>query len=351
LALGVVAGAWALQSFANRPAEQRYQLGGSGIVSGPIARAADAVVDIQTFTSFAGEDGLTPLGAGTGMILTSSGEVLTNNHVVAGSTSIQISIGGGDPIAATVVGADPTDDVALLRLQGASGLPTVRIGDSAAVHVGDRVAAIGNAFGRGGPPTITTGTISGLHLAVTAQDPGGASEHLTNVIQTDAEVRPGDSGGALVNSAGQVVGMITAGPSGRAGLVTHGSGVAIASNGALAIVNEIRAGHETSKILLGQRGFLGVQVTPLDTATAARLGADTSSGALVVHVLPGSPAERAGMTAPAVIESIDGKTIGSLDALGPAIHVHTPGEQIQVTWIDEQGTHTASVGLISGPAV
>jgi S1-C subfamily serine protease len=317
-----------------------------GGTTGTVAKGS--VVDINTSAETLGSDGLRPLGAGTGMVLTADGEILTNNHVVAGASGIEVSIPGLGNQTATVVGVDPTDDVALLQLNGVSGLSPVTLGDSSEAQIGDRVTAIGNAFGAPGPPTTTTGTITALHRSIVARDPaGGSSERLDDVIQIAADVNPGDSGGALVDADGQVIGIITAGPSNS----TTGIGFAIPIDAALNIVNEIRAGHESSTILLGERGFIGVAVQPLDAATAARLGLNDTSGALVAGVKEGSPAAQAGITAPSVIRSIDGVPVTSLDDLGTAIHAKTPGEQVRVTWVDAQGEHTATLTLSEGPAV
>ena len=292
-------------------------------------------------------------GAGTGMILTPTGQILTNNHVIAGSTSIKVSIEGrSGTFDATVVGADPTDDVALIQIQGVSGLPTVTLADATTLMVGDRVVAIGNALGRGGTPTATEGSVTALNQAITAGGGSGGPERLTRLIETDASIAPGDSGGPLVNSAGQVVGMITA--SARIGRLRPSSsnqGYAITVNVALDVVNDIRAGRESSGVILGKTGFLGVEVENLDQAKATELGLGVSSGALVVGVLSGTPAEKAGISKNSVITAIDGNSIGSTDALGPALHSHDPGDTVRVTWIDGTGSHTASVQLIAGPAV
>jgi S1-C subfamily serine protease len=310
--------------------------------------AKGSVVDINTSAETLGSDGLRPLGAGTGMVLTADGEILTNNHVVAGASGIEVTIPGLGSQTATVVGVDPTDDVALLQLNDVSGLSPVTLGDSSEVQVGDTITAIGNAFGAPGPPTTTTGTVTAVHRSIVARDPaGGSSERLDDVIQISADVHPGDSGGALLNGDGQVIGIITAGPSNS----TTGIGFAIPIDVALNIVNEIRASHESSTILLGERGFIGVAVQPLDAATAARLGLSDTSGALVAGVKEGSPAAQAGITAPSVIRSIDGVPVSSLDDLGTAIHSKTPGEQVRVTWVDAQGEHTATLTLSEGPAV
>jgi S1-C subfamily serine protease len=324
--------------------------------------AADAVepaiVDITTYVranplgaGSSGDDGaLVPEGAGTGMVLSSTGEVLTNNHVIKGASSIKITISGrSGSYTAAVVGADPTDDVALLQIQGVSGLPTVTVADSSALSVGQQVVAIGNAFGRGGAPTVTNGTVSALHRDITVADERGGSERLSDLIQTDAPIRPGDSGGPLVDANGRVIGMITAGARGAFDRPTPNVGYAIPMNVALGVVNQIRAGNASATIILGTPGYIGVQVRNLDDTTASRL--KVTSGALVVGVQAGSPAAGAGISPGAAITAIDGHAIGSADALGPVIHAHGPGDQIQVTWVDANGTHTATMTLVPGPAV
>jgi S1-C subfamily serine protease len=318
-------------------------------------RVSPAIVNIDTFrTTFnSTTTSLAPLGAGTGMILSSNGEILTNNHVVQGAAKIEVEVAGHSGLyIADVVGVDPTDDVALLQLEGASGLPTVSIGSASSLSPGQGVTALGNAGGLGGAPSVTTGTISDLHISITAGDPGGSSEQLTDLIQTNAAIRPGDSGGALVNSDGQVVGMITAGQEGTDAQTPSTVGFAIPVDNALNVVTEIRAGHGSSTILLGERGFLGVSVDPtFDFSTAPALKIDATSGAFVNGVEPGSPAAAAGLTGPAVIQSVDGQAVKSTDDLGPLLHVHVPGDKVEVTWVDAKGTHTATITLGPGPAV
>jgi S1-C subfamily serine protease len=326
----------------------------SGLDVQTIANKVDpAVVDINTsFDSsrFGGNGQPTAQAAGTGMVLTSSGEVLTNNHVVQGANNISVTIQGrSGRYSATVIGVDPVDDVALLQIQGVSGLPTVTLADSSQLATGQAVVAIGNALGQGGTPSVTQGTILGLDRSITVR--GGATpESLSGLIQFDAPISPGDSGGPLVNTSAQVVGMITAAEStGRAQRVSY-QGYAIAVNTAVHVVNQIRSGQSGGNIIIGPAGFLGVQVSDLDSTIAARLGLSVSSGALVVGVVPGTPAAGLGISRYAVINAINGRRIGSAADLGPAIHSHKPGEQIQVTWIDSSGTHTATVRLIAGPA-
>jgi S1-C subfamily serine protease len=308
------------------------------------------VVDVNTVIS--NPLGAQGEGAGTGMVISSGGEVLTNNHVIEGATRIEVTVPGHPgSYPATVVGADPTDDVAVIQVRGLSGLPTVTFADSAALRVGQEVVAIGNAFGRGGSPAVTQGTVAALRQSVAVGDERGGVERLNGLVQTNASIQPGDSGGPLVNAGGQVVGMITAGARSGFGQIRPEVGFAIPSNEAVRIVNQIRAGHSSPKVVIGPAGFLGVVVRELDAATASRLGLGSRSGVLVLGVNPGSPAQSAGMSSGDVITAIDGKPVGSVSALGVAIHQHKPGEQIRVTWVNRAGTHSATATLMSGPAV
>ena len=199
------------------------------------------VVDINSTLKY--QDGA---AAGTGMILSSNGVVLTNNHVVEGSTHLTATtVAGGKKYQATVIGVDPTDDVALIKLQGASGLKPVQVGDSSKVTLGTGVVAIGNAGGTGGSPTVTTGTITALGRTITASDSGSGqnTETLHNMLQTNAPIAEGDSGGALANAAGQVIGMNTAANSQSLGGQGPSMGFAIPINRALAIAKKIAAGN------------------------------------------------------------------------------------------------------------
>ena len=181
---------------------------------------------------------------GTGMIVTSSGEVITNNHVIAGATSISVTLNGSSKsYTAKLVGADATDDVALLQIQGVSGLPTVTFGDSAKVQVGDSVVAIGNALALGSSPTVTTGIISAEDRTITAENDSGGTETLHGLFQTDAAINPGNSGGPLVDSAGDVIGMNTAGASESAdGTSSQDIGFSIPSNEIVSLLSSLEAG-------------------------------------------------------------------------------------------------------------
>jgi S1-C subfamily serine protease len=317
-----------------------------------IANLVDpAIVDINTVVDAIGGQ-VGSKAAGTGLVLTSTGEVLTNNHVIAGATSINVTVqGSGSSYSATVIGVDPTDDVALIQIQGVSGLPTVTLADSSSVTVGQGIVAIGNALGRGGTPAITSGAVASLDRTITVADDNGNAKQLAHLIQAEVQISPGDSGGALVNESGQVVGMITA--AARSGGPERVSQIAYAIpvNTAVGIVNQIRSGQGSSNILLGERGFLGVAAQDLDSATAAQLGLSLTSGVLISGILPGTPAAAAKIPSGAVITAVNGVKVSSVEELGRAIYLHKPGEKIQVSWIDTAGSHTATVTLIAGPAV
>jgi S1-C subfamily serine protease len=311
-----------------------------------IARAVDpAVVDINVTLAF-GEG----TAQGTGMILTPSGLVLTNNHVVDGATTIMVHVQGQPkPYATRVVGVDPSQDVALLQLVGARDLPTVRLGNSATVVLGQPVVAIGNALGLGGTPTVTAGTVTAENRSITAVDQGVGSESLSGLIETDAALAPGDSGGPLVDAAGQVIGMDTAADSGGQGTPTIGFAIPI--NRALKIVHQIEAGVASPSILLGAHGFLGVETMDATSGYGAG-GVSMPPGALVVAVIPGTPAWNAGLARGDVITAFNGHAITSATALADQVRQLKPGRQATVTWVDGWGqSHTATVTLATSPAL
>jgi S1-C subfamily serine protease len=265
---------------------------------------------------------------------------------VDGSTSIQVTIAGhSQPFTAHVIAADPSADIAVIKVDGLSGLPTVSFASSSSLNVGDAVVALGNALGQGGTPAVSQGTIVALDQTITASEGGAKSEQLTGMIQSDATIYPGDSGGPLVNSSGQVVGMITAGN--VQGFRSNASNVnyAIASDNLLSVVNQIRSGQTSASIIYGQVGFIGVSVQALDPAIASQLGLNVSSGALVVSVQAGSPAAGAGIAHNSVITSVGGSAITSVDTLGTAIRAHRPGERVPVTWVNASGSHSATLTL------
>ena len=313
--------------------------GGSLNAQAIAAKVDPAIVDINTVVG-SGQ------AAGTGMIISSDGQILTNNHVVDGSSSIQVTIAGrSQRYSAHVIGAAPSADIAVIKVDGVSGLPTVSFASSSSVNVGDPVVALGNALGQGGTPDVSQGSVTALDQTITASEGGAKSEQLSGLIQSDATIYPGDSGGPLVNASGQVIGMITAGN--VQGFRSSASNVdyAIASDTLLSVANQIRSGQETAGIIYGQVGYIGVNVETIDANSAAQLGLNVSSGALVRSVVSGSPAAAAGITRNSVITSVGGASVTGTDSLGTAIRAHKPGERVSVTWVNQSGTHTGNVTL------
>jgi S1-C subfamily serine protease len=311
-----------------------------------VAKVAPGLVDINTQLGYQNGE-----GAGTGIVLTPSGEVLTNNHVINGATSITVTdIGNGQTYAATVVGYDRNHDVAVLRMQGASGLQTASIGDSNAVAVGDEIAAIGNAGGVGGTPSIAAGTVSALDQAITvSDDTTGSSEQLDGLVQVAADVEPGDSGGPLVNTAGQVVGVNTAGAAGSRFESTTSEGMAIPINDAIAISKQIDSGAGSANVHIGLTGILGIMVREPHSGVRSWYGS-TVPGVLVAGVTPGSPGEQSGLAAGDVIMSLDGATVDSPTTLTSLLTAHHPGDLVRVAWADQSGQQqNAAVRLAAGP--
>ena len=321
------------------------------------AKVDPALVDINTQLSQPNVQ-----AAGTGVVLDPSGVVLTNNHVISGASSINVTdIGNGQTYPATVVGYDRAHDVAVLQLAGASGLPTATIGDSGTVSISDQVVAIGNAGGRGGTPSIVAGVVSALdQAAAVSDDLTGSVEHLAGLIQVAADIQPGDSGGPLVNATGEVIGINTAGTAGPQAGQSPAAGLAIPINDAIVISNQIRAGSAGATIHLGVTGVLGILVQQAGATTSpgrhARLehrhlpAVPTVPGVVVTQVVAGSPAEQAGLTAGSVIESLDGTAVDSPGSLVTALTAHQPGDSVHVGWVDPSGQqHSATVTLTPGP--
>jgi len=301
------------------------------------------VVDIVTTVNFGQAE-----AAGTGVVLTSDGEVLTNNHVVDGATKITVTVlSTGRSYTATVVGTSPTDDIAVLRLSGASGLTTAPLGDSSTVAVGDSVTGVGNA-GNDAGTSASAGEVTALDQEVTASDGAGSTETVTGMIETSAPIRSGDSGGPLLDAEGKVVGIDTAAQtSGFSGVTV--AGYAIPIDHALDVASQILAGVDTDTIHQGVPAFLGVQTA--GTAGAEPTGAGATTGVPVVGVVTGSAAAAAGLQAGDTITSVGGTTVSSPTDLTAALADRSPGDRVSVSWTDGSGTsHTRTVTLGSGPA-
>jgi S1-C subfamily serine protease len=320
---------------------------------------------------------------GTGIVLTSNGEILTNNHVINGATSVSVTdIGNGKTYKATVVGYDESKDVAVLQLTGASGLTTANLGDSSTVGVGNSVVALGNAEGLGGTPSVATGSVTALNQSITASDESsGTSEQLTGLIETNAGIEPGDSGGPLVNGHGQVVGMDTAamtsptfggegnggfggsggsgggfggsgssgssGSSGASGSSSSGDasttqGYAIPIDTAVSIAKQIESSAGSSTVHIGATAFMGVAIASTT---------EQSTGVELAGAQPGTPAAAAGLTDGDVITALNGTAVTSGTQISEALIPLHPGAKVTVTWTDTSDqSHTTTLTLATGPA-
>jgi S1-C subfamily serine protease len=398
LAAGVGAGAVLAVNHNNSTpvAGQQFQQRGAGLgpgqITGPglsrtsvqaIQKKVDpGIVDITSNLHYQGGT-----AEATGMVISPSGLVLTNNHVIDNSTGLVASlVTSGRHYQATVVGYDPSDDVALLQLKGATGLPTVPIGNSTSVKVNDAVVALGNAEGAGGA-RVVTGSITGLNRTITASDEGSVagSETLHGMLQTNAEIVPGDSGGPLVNTAGQVIGMDTAASSGSFGNQQN-MGYAIPIDRAVSITRLITSGQKSPTIKIGLGGFLGVIVaggknpaasTSPQRQRALQLQGDSGfgsatggqscldntgqmtipkkiapvkSGALVDGVFCKTAADTAGLRGGDVIISVDGQAVSSPASLTKIMENYSVGNQVTVVWVDPSGhRHTGGLTLTAHP--
>ena len=295
------------------------------------ARANVGIVDIYTTLGY--ENGV---AAGTGMIISRSGDVLTNNHVIRGATKFRVfDVMTRRWYLATVAGYSVPRDVAVLHLAHASHLQTIRLGTFAPVRIGQPVVARGNAQGLGGTPKAARGKVIALHHQIVAKDETGDAETLNNVIVTNAPVQPGDSGGPLQNAQGRAIGMVTAGS-------TSGPhrGFAIPIRQALKLARQIAAGNSTATVHVGPTAFLGVQLQD----------APGGAGAEIAQVIAGKPADAAGLVAGDVITSLDGTTISSSADVRRVVLSLTPGTAVSIGWTDTGGTpQTGTITPASGP--
>ncbi|MGZ8765419.1 MAG: S1C family serine protease [Acidimicrobiia bacterium] len=321
--------------------------------------ASPAILNIQTTL----EDG--NQAAGSGMVITRDGVVLTNNHVIEGAEKIRAEIGvTGKTYTADVVGYDVADDVAVLQLRDASNMKTVSIGDPSDVRVNDAIVAIGNAQGRFGAPTVVSGYVSDTAETITAGDGGTDTETLRDMIEIQADIQSGDSGGPLLNGAGEVIGINSAaeisggrfgfGPG--SGASSGGVGYAIPIDRALQIVEQIENGDESNGVYVGsRRALLGVGLEA-DVAQGYgsfgyenRPGPD-SSGAVVAEVQSGGAADDVGITAGDTVVAVDGDDVGSADDLRTAMESLHPGDEVRIDWVDGSGSSRhATIELGAGP--
>jgi len=288
------------------------------------------IVDIYTTLGY--ENGI---AAGTGMILSRSGEVLTNNHVIAGATKFKVvDVTTHRRYSATVVGYSVSRDIALLHLAHASGLRTVTLGGSVPLQVGQRVVARGNAQGRGGLPKAARGRIIALHRQVVAKDESGDSETLSNAIATNTPVVPGYSGGPLEDVLNRVLGMVTAGSTTGA----HRRGFAIPIRQVLLVARRVESGKSSATVHVGPTAFLGVVLT------------DSSSGAEISDIVPGKAADATGLVPGDVITSLAGVRISSRADVRRVVLRLVPGKAVPIGWTDANSiAYTGTITPTSGP--
>jgi len=281
--------------------------------------------------------------AGTGIVLTSSGRIVTNNHVIAGATTIRVVVPKTKhTYTARVVGYNTTADVAVLQLRKASHLKTVTAGNASNLKLGARVTAVGNAGGTG-TLTSSRGNVTGLNRSITVQGDNGTTEQLTGLIETNAPLQPGDSGGPLLNSAGRVVGIDTAASSSSPFAVSASNdGYAIPIGKATTIAKQIVSGRSSATVHIGATAFLGVQL--------GNAPSFVGQGATIVGVVPGAPAAAAGLVPGDVIMAVAGRAVSGPTDIAPIILAHKPGDKVTITYYDASGqSQSASVTLGSGP--
>ncbi len=277
------------------------------------------------------------VGAGTGIVIDPNGVVLTNNHVISGATDISaFDVGNGQTYPVDVIGYDRTQDIAVLQLRGAAGLPTAAIGGG--VSVGEPIVALGNAGGQGGTPSAVAGRVLAVNQTVSATDTlTGADENLGGLIRADAPIRPGDSGGPMVNDAGQVIGINTAATDSYK--MSGGQGFAIPIGTAMGVAGQIRSGAGSNTVHIGPTAFLGLGVTD-----------NGGGGAQVQRVVPSGPAAEAGISAGDVVTSVDGVPINGATGMTNVLVPHHPGDTVAVTFRTASGAvRTQNVTLADGP--
>jgi len=300
-------------------------------VAGVVEAVGPSVVSVRATVARAGAFGGTGEASGTGVIISPDGEIMTNAHVVEGASSVKVTLAGESQArTATVVGSDADSDLALLKIENVSGLPAATLGKSADVHVGDDVVAIGNALALRGGPTVTRGIVSALDRTLATGD-----STMTGLIQTDASISSGNSGGPLVDATGKVIGINSAVAASGQGSSAENIGFAIAIDNALPVLDRLR-----NKTAAAAAGYLGVR-----TADPT----DGSRGATVVTVDAGSAAEQAGIQPGDLITAVDGKAVDGAAALGAAIKSHTPGSPVRITLIRDDQTRTVTADLSQRP--
>ncbi|HVM10906.1 MAG TPA: trypsin-like peptidase domain-containing protein [Actinomycetota bacterium] len=312
---------------------------GSDTIVRVVEAVRPAVVNVTTNVVTPGAlTGEAQGGTGTGFIVDESGIIVTNFHVVEGGLTIRVITDDGRRFDARVIGGDPNADLAVLQVE-ADDLPTVDLGDSDHVRLGETVVALGFALALEGGPSVTSGIISAKGRTITASDPQVGERTYEDLLQTDAAINPGNSGGPLVDLSGRVVGINTAGV--QAGAAENIS-FAIAINRAKEVIRDAIRDPEA------EVAYIGVSTRTVDSSLSFQLNLPVDQGALVVDVAPGGPADRAGIRPGDIIIGIGGRPVTDDEAVRSAIVEHEPGERIQVSIVRRDGsreTMTVALGV------
>jgi len=278
-------------------------------------------------------------GVGSGAVIDSRGYVLTNNHVVEDATEMVVSLPDREKTyTAHLIGRDPSTDLAVVQIE-ADNLPTVGLGDSDALQVGEPVVAIGNALGLEGGPTVTSGVVSALNRSI--DEPSGAT--LNQLIQTDAAINPGNSGGPLVNMAGQVIGINTAVATGSSQAPAQGIGFAISINSAKPIIDDLIAYGKV------RRPYLGVELASVTPSLARQNKLPVDRGVYIVRTVASAPAARAGIVAGDIVTRIDSDDISNVSDLRKSINKARIGQSIKVQVARGSGQRNFDVTLAEMP--
>jgi putative serine protease PepD len=314
-------------------------LNGTTNVPAALAKIEPSVVLIKSNVTTQGGFGGVQQGtaAGTGIIISKEGEVVTNAHVVAGATQTQVTIPGQGAHSATVLGSDPAADLAVLKVDGVSNLTPATWAAQNTVQVGESAIAVGNAEGYGGTPSVSLGIVSALNRSISDE-----TSNLTGLIQTDAAINPGNSGGPLVDAAGRVIGITTAVERGSSSEPAQGIGFAIPSDTVLKNIPGLEKGNGATGGSNGSTansnvGYLGVNL------------ADGPTGPVVTDVQDGSPAATAGLQVDDVIQKVDNTTVSDPDSLTTAIRSHKPGDTVTLTIVRDGSVQTVRVTLAKRP--
>lgn len=356
LVLACVVAWYRAESLSDELATQRAIAEAPKPVRGPFTAAevnrlasviTPSLVDVETEISNLGVG-----GAGSGIVVSASGEILTNNHVINQATTVEVVTKSNQKrYSARVVGYDRNHDVALLQIQNPGRLYPAAIGDSTAVRIGEPILGIGNAGGAGGKPIRAPGKINNIGRSISTSDElTGSTEQLKGLIEILADIRPGDSGGPLVNETGQVIGVNTAASVNYKTNVPNGTGYAIPINDAMQIVQTIRAGRSTDEVHVGPTGIIGIAVAGPALGPDDRIAPGVKPGATVTAVGFGSAGEAAGLQRGDTIVAVDGTQIDSPTRLTAITGRHRPGDRMNVEWVTQNGQHrTGAVVLDDGP--